>query len=155
MPANSGSAAEADLLLGLHGPYAIHSTERVSNERNAFDDSLQGRQPTAGPPQQAFDYPLSVSNQPTVPGQGLHPTTPGGGIAPSFNEMMMIESQDIDMSTPQGGFAFPGGEMIPWLEYLPQDILSYFGDPPDDGSIINQAGPGPAQPPLSQPPHCG
>lgn len=31
---------------------------------------------------------------------------------------MMIESQEIDMS------AF-GGEMIPWLEYLP-DVLNYF-----------------------------
>ena len=32
---------------------------------------------------------------------------------------MMIESQDIDMSA-------LGGEMMPWLEYLPQDVLSFF-----------------------------
>jgi hypothetical protein len=60
---------------------------------------------------------------------------------------MMIESQDIDMTIPQGGFTFPSGDMIPWLEYLPQDILNYFGDPPDDGSMMSPAGPGPPPPP--------
>ncbi len=32
---------------------------------------------------------------------------------------MMLESQEIDMST-------LGGDMMPWLEYLPQDVLNYF-----------------------------
>lgn len=32
---------------------------------------------------------------------------------------MMMESQEIDMST-------LGGDMMPWLEYLPQDVLNYF-----------------------------
>jgi len=31
---------------------------------------------------------------------------------------MMIESQEIDMST-------LGNEMMPWLEYLPQDVLGW------------------------------
>jgi hypothetical protein len=31
---------------------------------------------------------------------------------------MMIESQDIDMST-------FGDEMMPWLEYLPHDMFGY------------------------------
>lgn len=58
----------------------------------------------------------------------------------------MIESQDIDMSGgPLGGFTFPSGEMIPWLEYLPQDVLSYFNEMPDNGSgtLTNTPGPDP------------
>jgi len=58
---------------------------------------------------------------------------------------MMIESQDIDMLGSQGGFAFPGGDMIPWLEYLPQDVLNYFGEAPDDGTLLNPPG---SRPPL-------
>lgn len=55
----------------------------------------------------------------------------------------MIESQDIDMSGgPLGGFTFPNGEMIPWLEYLPQDALSYFNEMPD-GTLTNTPGPDP------------
>ena len=49
-----------------------------------------------------------------------------GGVG----DMMMMESQDIDMST-------IGGEMVPWLEYLPQDVLNYF-----DGGGNNAAIPG-------------
>nr|KMM72525.1 hypothetical protein CPAG_08819 [Coccidioides posadasii RMSCC 3488] len=44
---------------------------------------------------------------------------------------MTIESQDIDMNTLQDPDTFPfplDGEFMPWLEYLPEDILQYFGD---------------------------
>lgn len=61
------------------------------------------------------------------------------------NEIMMIESQDVDMNSLQDQAAFPfsfDGDFIPWLEYLPPDVMSYFGehqgyrpmmDPDDDG----------------------
>ncbi|TVY20120.1 putative transcriptional regulatory protein [Lachnellula arida] len=45
-------------------------------------------------------------------------------------DMMMMQSQDIDMST-------IGGDMMPWLEYLPQDVLNYF-----DGGGRNATIPG-------------
>ncbi|CAI7611825.1 unnamed protein product [Penicillium manginii] len=43
---------------------------------------------------------------------------------------MMIESHDVDMNTlhQQESFPFSNGEIIPWLEYLPQDVLSFFGE---------------------------
>ena len=46
---------------------------------------------------------------------------------------------------PLGGFTFPNGEMIPWLEYLPQDVLSYFNEILDNGSdtLTNTPGPDP------------
>lgn len=42
-----------------------------------------------------------------------------------INDMMM-ESQEIDMST-------LGDNMIPWLEYLPQDMLQFFSGGSDVG----------------------
>lgn len=44
---------------------------------------------------------------------------------------MMMESQDIDMST-------IGGDMMPWLEYLPQDVLNFF----DNGNTPSMPGTG-------------
>ena len=55
---------------------------------------------------------------------------------------LFIESQDVDMSDSQGGFAFPGSDMIPWLEYLPQDVLNYFADNPNDEHAVAAVMPG-------------
>jgi len=57
---------------------------------------------------------------------------------------LLIDSQDIDMSDKHGCFMFPGGDMIPWLEYLPQDVLNYFGEPPEDTPVAMSSGPGPS-----------
>ncbi|KAJ5146867.1 hypothetical protein N7526_000219 [Penicillium atrosanguineum] len=47
------------------------------------------------------------------------------------NNSMMIESHDVDMSSlhQPDSFPFSNGEILPWLEYLPQDVLSLFGEP--------------------------
>lgn len=153
-PDNPASAAEADLLLGLHGPDGINSARDMSSEGSSFDKAVSSSQPPAGPPQHTFDYPPAVANQVSATSNPIDPPGPGGSIAAPLHDMMMIESQDIDTSAPQGVSAFPGVDMIPWLEYLPQDILNYFGDPPDDGSMMNPAGPGPPLAPSSRPPNC-
>lgn len=44
---------------------------------------------------------------------------------------VLIESQDIDMSALQHQNNLPftlNSDVLPWLEYLPQDVLDYFGD---------------------------
>jgi hypothetical protein len=41
---------------------------------------------------------------------------------------MMLESQEIDMSA-------LGGDMMPWLEYLPQDVLNFF----DNGNTVSMS----------------
>lgn len=56
-------------------------------------------------------------------------------IAPPMSQQisdMMIESQDIDMTSFHNQEAFPftfSNEFNPWLEYLPADVVNYFGDP--------------------------
>jgi hypothetical protein len=46
---------------------------------------------------------------------------------------MMMESQEIDMST-------MGNDMMPWLEYLPQDVLNFFDNANGNGNGMNNAG---------------
>ncbi|OAG41728.1 hypothetical protein AYO21_03963 [Fonsecaea monophora] len=108
VPYDPVSTADADLLLGLHSPYTTSSAPRpvqLSQPSNAYGYS-----------QQAQRYAGSLSRQ--------QPITDAQSQAYSD---MLIESQDIDMSSGQQfNFDFPGGDMIPWLEYLPQDVLSYF-----------------------------
>lgn len=45
-----------------------------------------------------------------------------------------IQTQDIDVNAIQDQNGFPlsfDGEFIPWLEYLPQDVINYFGEHQD------------------------
>ncbi|KAL2432674.1 hypothetical protein ABEF95_014383 [Exophiala dermatitidis] len=116
LPYDPVSTAEADLLLGLHAPYATSAT----NPQIPHSVSNQGR------PVQSFDYTaLQTTHGPasvTFQQQCITPQQQ------SFNNNMYVEAQDVEMSRQQLSFNFPGGDMIPWLEYLPQDVLSYFGD---------------------------
>lgn len=111
------STAEADLLLGLNSPYSNQST---SQPMMVPGTTPQGQTATA------YDYlsppprPSNMQQQSFLDFQNQ-----------TYNNML-IESQDIDMSGQQLNFNFPGGDMIPWLEYLPQDVLNYFGEPPGD-----------------------
>lgn len=47
----------------------------------------------------------------------------GGGVGE-----MMMQSQEIDMSA-------LGGDMMPWLEYLPQNMLDFFDNGNTGGSM--------------------
>ncbi|KAJ9502702.1 hypothetical protein H2202_001824 [Exophiala xenobiotica] len=107
LPYDPVSTAEADLLLGLHSPYT----------RNVSNPSAAG----AGQTPNAFGYPQQPAFMANMQQQQYFDNQSQG-----FNNMF-IETQDIDMSGQQLNFNFPGGDMIPWLEYLPQDVLNYFG----------------------------
>lgn len=92
----------------------------------------------------AFTFPGSSSTadqhapaaQMGSQGSELHPNVSTNAGA------MMIESHDVDMNSLQQQDAFPlsHDEILPWLEYLPQDVLSFFGEhqnflmSPDDGT---------------------
>lgn len=132
LPYDPVSTAEADLLLGLNAPYATSST----NQPTIPPTSGQHGQPSNN-----FDY--------TSPQATHHPAAMNfqqqfvGTPDPQFNNMF-IEAQDVDMSGQQLNFNFPGGDLIPWLEYLPQDVLHYFGEPQaEDEGVMPQR---PSQP---------
>lgn len=130
LPYDPVSAADADLLLGLHSPYSLGS---------------QGLPQTQQAPTSSFNY---TTGQPVLqPQQSQQYFSPSDATnTPGFSDML-IESQDIDMSHQFQGDSFsnlnfPGGDMI-WLEYLPPDVLSYFSQNGDPSQMVMPSGPGP------------
>ncbi|EXJ87393.1 hypothetical protein A1O3_04352 [Capronia epimyces CBS 606.96] len=119
LPYDPVSTAEADLLLGLHAPYAAVSTN---------PSMIQPGCEQQGQPPSTFNYSQHATPM-NFPQQFMDAQDQ------SFN--MFVETQDVDMNGQPLGFNFPGGDMIPWLEYLPQDVLHYFGDPQaeDEGLV--------------------
>ncbi|OAP64116.1 hypothetical protein AYL99_00088 [Fonsecaea erecta] len=114
VPYDPVSTADADLLLGLHSPYAVSS---------ATPSSVPPRPAQLNQNSNAFGYP---QQGPRYNGS-LSPQQPTSDVQNQAYSDMLIQSQDIDMSAGQQfNFDFPGSDMIPWLEYLPQDVLNYF-----------------------------
>ncbi|KAF7716078.1 Nitrogen assimilation transcription factor [Penicillium ucsense] len=67
-----------------------------------------------------------------------HSSRAGHTARDTQKDAMIIESHDVDMNDlqQQESFPFTSSEILPWLEYLPQDVLSFFGDAqsyPNDG----------------------
>ncbi|OCT49576.1 C6 transcription factor [Cladophialophora carrionii] len=127
LPYDPVSTEDADLLLGLHSPYTPNSavpataTSNVmppnTNTSNYQPQLIPGYEPAMDLQQQFVD----------VQSQDV--------------DNMLIRAQEIDMSgAQQFDFAFPGGDMIPWLEYLPPDVLTYFGDQHSSGDMIDTSG---------------
>jgi hypothetical protein len=133
LPTDPVLAADADLLLGLHSPYESNPTQpHISNNSTSYQEPLPPLSSSGAPSSQTFSF----AQQNTIPYFGnlqQYQLQHQPMNDQNFGDML-IESQDIDMSDQHGGFMFPVGDMIPWLEYLPQDVLNYFGEPPEDTS---------------------
>lgn len=101
---DGASTSDAEMLLGLqNSPYSHraptsshHSYDHTSSQNLSHQD-----------PRSNYDF-----------GGGFGSAGGNSGAGWGMGDMMM-ESQEIDMST-------IGGEMMPWLEYLPQDMLNFF-----------------------------
>jgi hypothetical protein len=113
--------------LPMGSPYPESS--RASGRAQSYSQNLQTGKMDTHPP--AYHYDVSSTQQQAggvMVSQGeMHP-----GII-TDNNAMMIESHDVDMNAlhQQDSFPFSNGEILPWLEYLPQDVLSFFGEHPN------------------------
>ena len=145
IPDHPVSTANADLLLGLQSSYPQTSSRNPPISQDTYDEHLPPPGSTAPQSTPSLDYgdPHSNAGACFVENPGLS-TPEGATLTTPFHDIMLIESQDVDMSGQPGGFVFPSGDVIPWLEYLPQDVLSYFGEPTFDNPIVVGPGPGPA-----------
>lgn len=107
-PLNSDSAStsDAEMLLGLqNSPYSQNPAP------NRPFDATRG---LATSPKSHQDPSFDFAHQPANMFNPYNQSYMGlGGVGD-----MMMESQEIDMSA-------LGGDMIPWLEYLPQDMLQF------------------------------
>ncbi|THC94634.1 hypothetical protein EYZ11_005889 [Aspergillus tanneri] len=127
LPSARVSTSDANLLLGLNNSY---STSRPPASQAAYPPNVPSSRLETQSSSYSYNLPSAPSEQ--------HPS--GGHISsrvPEFHPSagahgdVMIGSQDIDMASLQHQdqlpFAF-NGEILPWLEYLPQDVLNYFGE---------------------------
>ncbi|KAL4809222.1 fungal-specific transcription factor domain-containing protein [Aspergillus unguis] len=128
---NRVTTSDATLLLGLNSPYS-HPVHRPPNARSTHEQDIPTSSSSRLNPQVAtYNYVPSTPSDRSHTGSHIASRTSGfhPSIHPPDVGDVLIESQDIDMSAlqqqDQFPFAFNG---LPWLEYLPQDVLSYFGD---------------------------
>ena len=151
---------DAELMMNMNAPYTSSSAHPLTTSpHSSLPPGLHHTTSNTAPSSHShFDYSHRANTMqsyfpPNHPHQGTfhHPTS--GSMngtnysSPNLGDLF-IESQDVDMSESQGGFGFPGSDMIPWLEYLPQDVLNYFADNPTDEHAVAgvmPGGPGPSQ----------
>ncbi|PYH96693.1 hypothetical protein BO71DRAFT_163503 [Aspergillus ellipticus CBS 707.79] len=125
------STSDANLLLGLNTSFPNH-TPRPQNPRSAYTQNLASSSSRLEAQAPGFNYSLPAANEQQPSASHMGPRTPG--LHPDVNAHagdVFIESQDIDMATLQQQDQLPftlNGEILPWLEYLPQDVLNYFGE---------------------------
>ncbi|KAG2420943.1 hypothetical protein HFD88_000557 [Aspergillus terreus] len=143
-PLNSArvSTSDANLLLGLNASYSSSTSRRPTQA--AYNPNMSSSRMEAQGPGYNYNLPSGPGDQQS---SGSHiaprPSEYHSGAAMQAGDIF-IESQDIDMATLQQQDHLPfnfNGEILPWLEYLPQDVLNYFGDnqnyqlmSPGDGS---------------------
>lgn len=86
----------------------------------------------------------STSYQPHHHHQQPHqPYTAQNQYAPSHLSDTLIESQDIDMAAFHNQAEFPfifSNDFNPYLEYLPPDVINYFGDSSSSSAVQQQFG---------------
>lgn len=134
LAASGVSTSDANLLLGLNTSYT--GSRAPSNYSQHALGSQRGHE------RSSYDYSMPPVATGPQPGRS-NLTSRAADIPPGTTSHVgdvSIETQDIDMSTLQHHNNFPftlNGEVLPWLEYLPPDVLSYFGDQQNYSHLMN------------------
>jgi hypothetical protein len=117
LTADAVSTQDAEMLLNLQGsPYSQATPGSMQHPHTPFDHNASPRHAlghAGNTPHSVHTYDVTAQSETSFPGNG-HGYMGLGGV-----ENMMIESQDIDMTA-------LAGDMVPWLEYLPQDAINFF-----------------------------
>ncbi|OOQ87802.1 C6 transcription factor [Penicillium brasilianum] len=116
--------SEPPYFLGMSSPYPESNTQASATTHSGYNHSL----PSTQTPQYTYSMASTANSHANIAHLGSRP----GDMHPGIHHTggMMIESHDVDMNTlqQQESFPFSNGEILPWLEYLPQDVLSFFGE---------------------------
>lgn len=129
-------STEPSYYMSLNSPYPESNTrptrpmQTVQQSFPGVTSSLSSSQIDAQPSAYNYSMPSATAEHP-----GRNPLGSGGpgpDLPPPMDDAngMMIGSHDVDMNAlhNQESFPFVNGEILPWLEYLPQDVLSFFGE---------------------------
>ncbi|KAJ5925939.1 hypothetical protein N7454_007449 [Penicillium verhagenii] len=120
---------ESPYYMSINSPYAESGPGATASIQSNFNPGLSSSHLDGQT--SAYGYP--VSSRATDPHGSHGQLGSRNDLHPSMhtnNAGMMIGSHDVDMNTlhHQDSFPFANGEIVPWLEYLPQDVLSFFGE---------------------------
>ncbi|KAE8380598.1 fungal-specific transcription factor domain-containing protein [Aspergillus bertholletiae] len=135
-PSGRVSTSDASLLLGLNTSFPTPAS-RPPHSHPAYNQNLTATSSRINAPTSAYNYNTTSTGN-DLPTGSSHMNSRPPQMHPGAD--ILIESQDIDMASLQQQDQFPftfSGEILPWLEYLPQDVLSYFGDHPNYPSLMN------------------
>ncbi|KAJ5901544.1 hypothetical protein N7495_002072 [Penicillium taxi] len=114
--------------MGMNAPFVDSTNQASLTSHTRYNQSLRST-PMENP--QPYTYPISSAIENHDPNNGQM-----GSRKPDIHSMgshgggMMIESHDVDMNSLQQQESQPlsNDEILPWLEYLPQELLGLFGD---------------------------
>ncbi|PLN83453.1 fungal-specific transcription factor domain-domain-containing protein [Aspergillus taichungensis] len=147
VPSGRVSTSDANLLLGLNATYPT-TRSHPSGAQSRYSQDLPSTSGMGGQPATyGYHMPAAAAEQ----------STSGTPMGPEYHTSfaprgrdVLIESQDIDMATLQQQDQLPfalGGDILPWLEYLPPDVLSYFGEHQHYPTMMNSHDSTPRPPP--------
>lgn len=117
--------SEPPYFLGMSSAYSESNARASAAPHSSYNLGIASTQT----PQYTYSMASAADQHASSAHLGSRP----GDMHSSMNVQtggMMIESHDIDMNTLQQQESFPffNGEILPWLEYLPPDVLSFFGE---------------------------
>ncbi|KAJ5970277.1 uncharacterized protein N7479_000195 [Penicillium vulpinum] len=123
--------------MGMNPTYSesnTRTTHAVQTTQSSFPGMLSSGIPTSHmdtrPSAYNYSMPQATAEHQTRNQMGSR--DPGADLQPIMDDTsgMMIGSHEVDMNAihHQDSFPLANGEILPWLEYLPQDVLSFFGD---------------------------
>ncbi|OQE41107.1 hypothetical protein PENCOP_c005G07010 [Penicillium coprophilum] len=110
------------------------TTRPIRTSQSTFPGVLSSGLPIShmGSQPSAYNYSMPQTTAEHQTRNPMGSRDPGADLQPAIDDAngMMIGSHEVDMNSihHQESFPFANGEILPWLEYLPQDVLSFFGD---------------------------
>lgn len=148
-PLSSSMAPESNLRLALDSTYPTSSQHSGPSQRNYQNATRNNQLNTTG----SYGYGVSsaIGTRAESNGQTFTSDSLPGHVDPEtdLGHGLTIESQEVDMNALHDQTTFPyslDGEFLPWLEYLPQDVLHHFEYHPNY-RLMNPDTPNPDQPP--------
>lgn len=123
-----GVDTDSPYFLGMNPGYPESNARATATHQPTYSQNIPSTQVESHPP--GYTYSVTSPTTEHVPPTGQL-NSRGNDLHPgNSNEGMMIESHEVDVNALQHpeSFPFSHGEILPWLEYLPQDVLSFFGE---------------------------
>ncbi|KAJ5131433.1 uncharacterized protein N7515_007472 [Penicillium bovifimosum] len=128
-PSSGPISTESSYYMGMNSTYPESNTQ-TNRPGQTVQPAFPGMPP--GLSSSAYNYSMLPTTSPHSNKNQMGSRGSGADLGPTIDDAsgMMIGSHDVDMNSlhQQDSFPFANGEILPWLEYLPQDVLSFFGE---------------------------